>query len=117
MRCARQGVCAAAAQYPLAALIERFAATFFHHSSQQIPDCFYAVHQIVEFRKLALGQFQPALRNTPGIAEAEKKLPDFVQSKTKLTRPLKDCQPVQDRCVVPSSPGDSSRGGKQADLL
>jgi hypothetical protein len=43
-----------AAKYPLAALIERFAAAVLHHLFQKAPDCLYAVHQIVEFRELSL---------------------------------------------------------------
>jgi hypothetical protein len=61
-----------AAKYPLAALIERFAAAGLHHLYQKAPDGLYTVHQIVEFRELSLRQLLPAIRGPSDIAEAEE---------------------------------------------
>jgi hypothetical protein len=60
------------AKYPLAALIERFAAAVLHHLYQKAPDGPYTVHQIVEFRELSLRQLLPAIRDPSDIAEAEE---------------------------------------------
>jgi sulfur transfer protein SufE len=61
-----------AAKYPLAALIEGFAAAVLRHLYQKAPDGLYTVHQIVEFRELSLRQLLPSIRGPSDIAEAEE---------------------------------------------
>jgi len=53
-------------------LIERFAAAVLHHLSQELPDCLYAVHSIVEFLELSLGELPPPNRSPSDSAEAEE---------------------------------------------
>jgi hypothetical protein len=104
-------------KYALAALIQGVASAIRHQFCEHASHCFYSIHQIIQLRKLSLGERSPAFRSASDVAETKEQVSDFSQCKTELTRTLNDCQPVK-RCGVVSSLPAHSRGlGKQPNSL
>jgi hypothetical protein len=104
-------------KYTLATLIQGVASALGHQLVEHASHCFYSIHQIIQLRKLSLGERSPAFRGASDVAETKEQVPDFSQCKTELTRTLNDCQPVK-RCGVVSSLPAHSRGlGKQSNSL
>lgn len=60
----------------------------FHYPFQQAPHASYPINQILEFREFLLGQDVPAFGGAGDVAEAEEKLPDFLQGETQPSRVL-----------------------------
>ncbi len=104
-------------KYALATLIQGVALALRHQLSKHASHCFYSIHEIIQLRKLSLGEPSPAFRSASDIAETKEQMPDFTQCKPELTRTLNDCQPVK-RCSVVSSLTAHSRGpGKESNSL
>lgn len=80
-------------KYALATLIQGVASALRHQLFEHASHCFYSIHQMIQLRKLSLGERSPAFRSASDIAETEEQMPDFSQRKTELTRTLNDCQP------------------------
>src|SRR5260370_40599698 len=96
-------------KYALPTLIQGVASALRHQLLEHTSHCFYSIHQIIQLRKLFLGERSPAFRSACDIAETKEQVPDFTQCKTELTGTLNDCQPVK-RCSVVSSLPAHSRG-------
>ena len=106
-----------ALKYALATLIQGVASALRHQLFEHASHCFYSIHQIIQLRKLSLGERSPAFRSPSDIAETKEQMSDFTQCKTELTRTLNRCQPIK-RCGVISSLSADSRGArKQANSL
>jgi hypothetical protein len=106
-----------ALKYTLATLIQGVASALRHQFFEHASHCFYSIHQIIQLRKLSLGERAPAFRSASDVAKTKEQVSDFSQCKTELTRTLNDCQPVK-RCSVVSSLPAHSRGlGKQSNSL
>ena len=101
-----------ALKYALATLIQGVASALRHQLLEHASHCLYSIHQIIQLRKLSLGERSPAFRGASDIAETEEQVSDFSQCKTELTRTLNDCQPVK-RCSVVSSLSTHSRGPRK----
>ncbi len=104
-------------KYALAALIQGVASALRHQLSEHASHCFYSIHQLIQLRKLSLGERSPAFRRASDVAETKEQMSDFTQGKTKLTRTLNDCQPVKRGGVVSPLPAHSRGPGKQANPL
>ncbi len=78
-------------KYALAALIQGIASAIRHQLFEHASHCFYSIHQIIQLRKLSLGERSPAFRSASDIAETKEQVSDFSQCKTELTRTLNDC--------------------------
>jgi hypothetical protein len=104
-------------KYALATLIQGVALAFRHQLLEHTSHCLYSIHQIIQLRKLSLGERSPAFRSASDVAEAKEQVPDFSQCKTELTRTLNDRQPVKRCSVVSSLPAHSRGPGKQPDSL
>ncbi len=78
-------------KYALAALIQGIASAIRHQLFEHASHCFYSIHQIIQLRKLSLGEHSPAFRSASDIAETKEQVSDFSQCKTELTRTLNDC--------------------------
>ena len=106
-----------ALKYALATLIQGVASALRHQLFEHASHGFYSIHQMIQLRKLSLGERSPAFRRASDVAETKEQVSDFSQCKTELTRTLNDCQPVK-RCSVVSSLPANSRGlGKQSNSL
>jgi hypothetical protein len=101
-----------ALKYALATLIQGVASTLRHQLFEQASHFFYSIHQMIQLRKLSLGERSPAFRRASDIAETKEQVSDFRQCETELTRTLNDCQPVK-RCGVVSSLPVHSRGARK----
>jgi len=106
-----------ALKYAPAALIQGIASAIRHQFFEHASHRFYSIHQIVQLRKLSLGERSPAFRSASDVAKTEEQVSDFSQCKAELTRTLNDCQPIKRRAVVSSLPAHSRGRGKQADSL
>src|SRR5882672_2874125 len=106
-----------ALKYVLATLIQGVASALRHQLCEHASHCFYSIHQIIQLRKLSLGERSPAFRGASDVAETKEQLSDFSQCKTELTRTLNDCQPVKRCGVVSSLPAHSRGAGKQSNAL
>jgi len=106
-----------ALKYALATLIQGVASALRHQLFEHAAYCFYSIHQIIQFRKLSLGERSPALRSTSDVAETKEQMSDFSQCKTELTRTLNDCESVKRSGVVSSLPAPSRSPGKQSNSL
>src|SRR6266700_6394156 len=104
-------------KYALAALIQGVTSALRHQLFEHASHCFYSIHQMIQLRKLSLGERSPAFRRTSDIAETKEQVSDLSQCKTELTRTLNDCQAVKHRAVVSSLPTDAWGTGKQSDSL
>ena len=104
-------------KYALATLIQGVAPALRHQLLEHTSHGFYSIHQIIQLRKLSLGERSPAFRRPSDVAETEEQLSDFSQRKTKLTRPLNDCEPVKRCGVVSSLPAHSRDPGEQSNSL
>jgi hypothetical protein len=104
-------------KYALATLIQGVALALRHQLSKHTSHCFYSIHQIIQLRKLSLGERSPAFGRASDVAETKEQVSDFSQCKTELTRTLNDCQPVKRCGVVSSLPADSRGPGKQSNSL
>ena len=104
-------------KYALATLIQGVALALRHQLSKHASHRFYSIHQIIQLRKLSLGERSPALRSASDITETKEQMADFSQRKTELTRTLNDCQPVKRCGVVSSLPAHSRSPGKQSNSL
>ncbi len=106
-----------APKYALATLIQGVASAFGHQLFEHASHYFYSIRQMVQLRKLSLGERSPAFRRASDVAETKEQVSDFSQRKTELTRPLNDCQAVKRGGVVSSLPADSRGTGKQSNSL
>src|SRR5713101_2944631 len=106
-----------AVKYALATLIQGFASALRHQLFEHASHCFYSIHQIIQLRKLSLGERSPAFPSASDVAETKEQVSDFSQCKTELTRTLNDCQPVKRCGVVSSLPAHSRSPGKQSNSL
>jgi hypothetical protein len=104
-------------KYALATLIQGVASALCHQLFEHALHDFYSIHQMIQLRKLSLGERSPAFRWASDIAETKEQVSDFTQGKTELTRTLNDCQPVKSGVVVSSLPADSRGPGKQSNSL
>jgi len=104
-------------KYALATLIQGVASALHHQLFEHASHCFYSIHQIIQLRKLSLGERSPAFRSASDVAETKEQMSDFSQCKTELTRTLNDCQPVKRCGVVSSLPAHSRGPGKQSNSL
>jgi hypothetical protein len=64
-------------KYALATLIQGVALTLRHQLSKHGSHYFYSIHQIVQLRKLSLGERAPAFRSASDIAETKEQMLDF----------------------------------------
>jgi len=80
-----------ALKYALATLIQGVASALRHQLFEHASPCFYSIHQIIQLRKLSLGEHSPAFQSASDIAETKEQVSDFSQCKTELTRTLNDC--------------------------
>jgi len=101
-----------ALKYALATLIQGIASALRHQLLEHASHCLYSIHQIIQLRKLSLGERSPAFRGASDIAETEEQVSDFSQRKAELTRTLNDRQPVKRCSVVSSLPAHSRGPGK-----
>ena len=104
-------------KYALAALIQGVTSALRHQLFEHASHCFYSIHQMIQLRKLSLGECSLAFRRASDIAETKEQVSDFSQCKTELTRTLNDCQAVNRGGVVSSLPAHSRRPGKQSNSL
>ena len=104
-------------KYALATLVQGVALAIRHQLPKHASHCVYSIHEIIQLRKLSLGERSPAFRSASDVAETKEQVSDFSQCKTELTRTLNDCQPVKRRGVVSSLPADSRCPGKQSNSL
>src|SRR5713101_2944637 len=104
-------------KYALATLIQGVASALRHQLFEHASHCFYSIHQMIQLRKLSLGERSPALRRASDIAETKEQVTDFTHCKTELTRTLNDCQPVKRCTVVSSLPAHSRGAGKEPNSL
>ena len=98
-----------ALKYALATLIQGVASALRHQLLEHASHGFYSIHQMIQLRKLSLGERSPAFRRASDVTETKEQMSDFNQCKTELTRTLNDCQPVK-RCSVVASLPAHSRG-------
>src|SRR5713101_7186659 len=82
-------------KYTLATLIQGVASALRHQLFEHASHCFYSIHQMIQLRKLSLGEGLPTFRRASDIAETKEQLSYFRQCKTELTRTLNDCQAVK----------------------
>ena len=103
-------------EHPFAALVNGVAAAFLnlHEQILHTPDLFYPG---VKLRQFLARQLSPALGNRRSVPESEEKLPDFIQAKARLTRPLDDCQPIKRASVIPSLTAHALRRLEDSDLF
>ena len=106
-----------ALKYALATLIQGVASALRHQLLEHTSHGSYSIHQMIQLRKLSLGERSPAFRRASDIAETKKQVADFSQCKTELTRTLNDCQPVKCCGVVSSLPAHSRGPWKQSNSL
>src|SRR4030081_473194 len=104
-------------KYALATLIQGVASALRHQLLEHASHCFYSIHQMIQLRKLSLGERSPAFRSASDIAETKEQMSDFTQCKTELTSTLNDCQAVKRCGVVSSLPAHSRGPGKQSNFL
>ena len=97
-------ISAHALKYALATLIQGVASTLRHQLCEHASHCFYSIHQMIQLRKLSLGERSPAFRRATDIAETKEQVSDFAQCKTEFTRTLNDCQAVKHRGIITSLP-------------
>jgi hypothetical protein len=83
-----------ALKYALATLIQGVASALRHQLFEHASHGFYSIHQLIQLRKLSLGERSPAFRRASDVAETKEQVSDFSQRKTELTRTQNDCQPV-----------------------
>jgi hypothetical protein len=98
------GISIHALKYALATLIQGVASTLRRQLFEYASHLFYPLHQIIQLRKLSLGERSPAFRRASDIAETKEQVSDFTQGKTQLTRTLNDCQAVKHRGIITSLP-------------
>jgi hypothetical protein len=106
-----------ALKYALATLIQGVASALRHQLLEHATHCSYSIHQVIQLRKLSLGERSPAFRRESHGAETKEQVSDFSQCKTELARSLNDCQPVKRGGVVSSLPAHSRGPGKQSNSL
>ena len=106
-----------ALKYAPATLIQGVASALRHQFLEHASHRFYSIHQMIQLRKLSLGEGSPAFRRASDVSETKEQLSDFSQRKTELTRTLNDCQPVKRGGVVSSLPAHSRGPGKQSNSL
>ena len=73
-----------ALKYTLATLIQGVAPALRHQLPEHASHCFYSIHQMIQLRKLSLGERSPAFRSASDIAETKEQMSDFSQCKTEL---------------------------------
>ena len=106
-----------ALKYALATLIQGVASALRHQLFEHASHGFYSIHQMIQLRKLSLGERSPAFRRASDVAETKEQVSDFSQGKAELTRTLNDCQAVKRGGVVSSLPADSRGPGEQSNSL
>ena len=106
-----------ALKYALATLIQGVASALRHQLFEHASHGFYSTHQIIQLRKLSLGERSPAFRRASDVAKTKEQVSDFRQCKTELTRTLNDCQAIKSGSGVSSLPAHSRGPGKQSNSL
>ena len=106
-----------ALKYALATLIQGVASALRHQLFEHASHGFYSIHQMIQLRKLSLGERSPAFRSASDVAETKEQVSDFSQCKTELTRTLNDCQAVKRCGVISSLTAHSWCPGKQSNSL
>jgi hypothetical protein len=91
-------------KYALATLIQGLASALRHQLFEHASHCSYSIHQMIQLRKLSLGERSPAFRSASDVAETKEQVSDFSQCKTELTRTLDDCQAVKHRGIITPLP-------------
>ena len=59
-------------EYALATLIQGVALALRHQLFEHTSNCFYSIHQIIQLRKLSLGERSPAFRSASDVAETKR---------------------------------------------
>jgi hypothetical protein len=93
-----------ALKYALTTLIQGVASALRHQLFEHASHFFYSIHQMIQLRKLSLGECSPAFRRASDVAETKEQVSDFSQCKTELTRTLNDCQTVKHRGIITPLP-------------
>jgi hypothetical protein len=104
-------------KYALATLIQGVASALRHQLFEHASQGSYSIHQMIQLRKLSLGERSPALRSVSDIAETKEQVSDFTQCKTELTRTLNDGQAVKHRGIITPLPTYTFCRRKQANQL
>jgi hypothetical protein len=71
-----------ALKYALATLIQGVASALRHQLFEHASHGFYSIHQMIQLRRLSLGERSPALRSVSDIAETKEQMSDFPQCTT-----------------------------------
>jgi hypothetical protein len=66
-----------ALKYALATLIQGVASAHRHQLFEHTSHGFYSIHQMIQLRKLSLGERSPAFRRPSDIAETKEQMSDF----------------------------------------
>jgi hypothetical protein len=106
-----------ALKYALTTLIQGVASALRHQLFEHASHYFYSIHQMIQLRKLSLGERPPTFRRASDVAETKEQVSDFSQCKTELTRTPNDRQPVKRGGVVSSLPAHSRGPGNQSNSL
>jgi hypothetical protein len=61
-----------ALKYVLTTLIQGVASALRHHLLEHASHCFYSIHQMIQLRKLSLGERSPAFRGAGDVAETKE---------------------------------------------
>ena len=64
-------------KYPLAALIQGVASALRHQLFEDASHGFYSIHQMIQLRKLSLGERSPAFRSASDVAETKEQVSNF----------------------------------------
>jgi hypothetical protein len=106
-----------ALKYALATLIQGVASALRHQLFEHASHGFYSIHQMIQLRKLSLGERSPAFRSMSDIAKTKEQMSDFTQCKAELTRTLNDGQAVKHRGIITPLPTYAFCRWKQANPL
>jgi hypothetical protein len=69
-------------KYALATLIQGVALALCHQLFEHASHCVYSIRQMIQLRKLSLGERSPAFRRSSDVAETKEQVSDFSQCKT-----------------------------------
>ena len=104
-------------KYALATLVQGLASALRHQFFEHASHRFYSIHQMIQLRKLSLGERSPAFRSARDVAETKEQVSDFSQCKTELARTLDDCQAVKHCGIITPLPTEPLCRRKQANPL
>ena len=89
----------------------------FHHAAEQFLHGFDLAGQRLELAKFLAREFLPAFGSGSGVAETEKEVADFVESKAGLAGALHHREAVKDGGIVTALAADSLRREKNSNLF